>query len=51
MTRRTGTKKKGRKASPEDVLDSYESWLERQRPKPVTAKHGFIADATIKESE
>jgi hypothetical protein len=26
----------------EEVLDSFESWLKRQRPKDVRAKPGFV---------
>lgn len=27
----------------EEILDSYESWLKRQRPKEVKAKAGFTS--------
>ena len=37
-------------ANLERVVDSFESWLEKQKPKPVRAKSGFIADAKIEES-
>jgi len=43
-------KAKEQKVDLEKVLDSYESWLEGQRPKTVVAKHGFIADVKIEES-
>lgn len=33
-----------------EMVDSFESWIERQPPKPALAKHGFIADAKIEES-
>lgn len=39
-----------RQATDEDVIDSFESWLEKQSPKPALAKHGFVADAKIEES-
>ena len=32
-----------------EVVDSFESWLERQPPKPALAKHGFVADAKIED--
>ncbi len=35
----------------EDVIDSFESWLERQTPKPVRAKHGYVADVKIEENQ
>jgi hypothetical protein len=35
----------------EEILDSFESWLERQTPKPARARPGFIADAKIEGSE
>jgi hypothetical protein len=31
----------------EKVIDSFESWLERQPPKTVRARPGFIADEKI----
>jgi hypothetical protein len=31
----------------EKVIDSFESWLEKQPPKPVRARPGFIADEKI----
>jgi len=34
----------------ESVIDSFESWLEKQPPKPAIAKHGFMADEKIGES-
>lgn len=34
----------------ESVLDSFESWLEKQPVKPVRAKHGFLADERIEGS-
>ncbi len=34
----------------EDIVDSFDSWLERQTPKPALAKHGYIADAKIEDS-
>jgi hypothetical protein len=44
-TRRRTTKKK--EANAEEIIDSFESWLERQTPKPVRARPGFLADAKI----
>jgi hypothetical protein len=43
--------KKRKEAEAEKVVDSFESWLEKQRPKPVRAKPGFIADKKIDERE
>ena len=40
---------KQQKAEAEKVIDSFESWLERQPDKPVRAKHGFIGDEKIEE--
>jgi len=31
----------------EDIVDSFDSWLDRQPAKPTLAKHGFIAEAKI----
>jgi hypothetical protein len=36
-----------KKAGSEEVIDSFESWLEKQPVKPARAKHGFVADAKI----
>ncbi len=43
-------KTKKQETNLEDVIDSFEHWLEQQTPKPVRAKHGFIAEAKIEES-
>ena len=40
---------KKKEAEAEKILDSFESWLERQPSKPVRAKRGFIGDAKIEE--
>ncbi len=45
---RRKTKQKG--VDLESVIDSFESWLEKQPPKPAVAKHGFMGDEKIKES-
>lgn len=45
------SKKSVKRENPEEIIDSFESWLERQKPKPVKAKPGFIADEKIKGSE
>jgi hypothetical protein len=38
-----------KEANLEEVIDSFESWLERQKSKPVRAKSGFIGDAKIEQ--
>jgi len=43
-------KAKKKEANLENVIDSFESWLERQPPKPVRARSGFIGDAKIEGS-
>jgi hypothetical protein len=43
-------KAKQKEADVEKVIDSFESWLEKQPPKPVRAKSGFIGDAKIEGS-
>jgi hypothetical protein len=43
-------KAKQKEAEAEKVIDSFESWLEKQPPKPVRAKSGFIGDAKIEGS-
>lgn len=43
-----GRKKEKRKVA--ESVDSFESWIEKQPPKPALAKHGFIAEAKIEES-
>jgi hypothetical protein len=40
-------KTKQKEADLESVIDSFESWLEKQPPKPAIAKHGFIGDVKI----
>ena len=40
-------RKAEKKADPEEVIDSFESWLEKQPVKPAKAKHGFVGDAKI----
>jgi len=37
---RTKEKRKSRTGT-EEILDSYEAWLKRQKPKDVKAKGGF----------
>ena len=45
------TKKAEQKAPDmENVLDSFESWLERQAPKHARARHGFSPDEKIGSS-
>ena len=34
----------------EKIIDSFESWLDRQPSKAVRARHGFSADAKIQDS-
>ena len=36
-----------KKADSKYVIDSFESWLEKQPVKPARAKHGFVGDAKI----
>jgi hypothetical protein len=43
-------KKEKRKETETEVMDSFESWLEKQPLKPALAKHGFMADAKIEAS-
>ncbi len=42
--------KKRAKRKEAEIVDSFESWLEKQPAKPALAKHGFIADAKIEGS-
>jgi hypothetical protein len=44
------SKVKQKEANLEEVIDSFESWLEKQPDKPVRAKSGFIADVKIEGS-
>lgn len=43
-------KSKWKEPEMEKIIDSFEGWLEKQPPKAVRAKHGFIADAKIEEN-
>ncbi|MGH9918476.1 MAG: hypothetical protein ACRD6W_06380 [Nitrososphaerales archaeon] len=43
-------KRSAKQKEAEKIVDSFEDWLERQPPRPVRAKPGFIADEKIKES-
>jgi len=47
MAGRQMPRKKEKRKEVVDVVDSFESWLEKQPSKPVLAKHGFLADAKI----
>lgn len=44
-------KKKAKRNEAEEIVDSFESWLERQPLKPALAKHGFVADAKIEDGQ
>ena len=44
-------KAKRKKEEAEEIVDSFERWLERQPPKPALAKHGFVADAKIEDGQ
>ena len=41
-------RKKEKREGPDEV-DSFETWIEKQPPKPALAKHGFVADAKIED--
>jgi hypothetical protein len=40
-------RKKAERNEAEDIVGSFDSWLDRQPAKPALAKHGFIAEAKI----
>ncbi|MDA4118435.1 MAG: hypothetical protein OK455_08850 [Thaumarchaeota archaeon] len=44
------SKKTTQKGEAENIIDSFESWLEKQPDKPVRARSGFIGDAKIEAS-
>jgi hypothetical protein len=43
-------KAKHKEVEAEKIVDSFESWLERQPFKPARAKSGFVGDAKIEDS-
>lgn len=44
------TKGKWKEPEMEKVIDSFEGWLEKQTPKTVKAKPGFIGEQKIEGS-
>ena len=46
----TRSKAKQKEADAEGILDSFESWLDKQPSKSVKAKPGYIGEAKIEGS-